>query len=162
MNTVLYFSTRGPVYETRAYTKSDIDRLVRDHQLHCLTSTDRQFDFWFSPSTSGCQSRVNQRATESLLATTKFTARSVPLLPGCIVVATHDADGDLDGLSWQQLDLLVRRNRSLTDRDLRVLDRRIARHDRRAARHSRPSPTASRQKIALQGPTSCESASARG
>ncbi|SBS76057.1 conserved hypothetical protein [uncultured Mycobacterium sp.] len=156
MNTVLYFSTRGTVYETRAYTKADIDRLVQDHQLHCLTSSDRQFDFWFSPSRPGCQSRVNERATELLLATTNFTAKSVPLLPGCIVVATHDADGDLDGLSWEQLDLLVHRNRSVTDRDLRILDRRIQRHDRLQARRSRPAavkaapaPAASRQKIAL-------------
>ena len=141
MNTVLYFSTRGAVYETRAYTKADIDRLVQDRQLHCLTSTDRQFDFWFSPSRPGCQSRINQRATELFLATTNFTAKSVPLLPGCIVVATHDADGDLDGLSWQQLDLLVHRNRSLTDRELRILERRIARHDRRQPRRSRPAVT---------------------
>lgn len=137
MNTVLYFSTRGTVYETRAYTKADIDLLVQNHQLHCLTSTDRQFDFWFSPSTARCQSRVNVRATELLLATTTFTAKSVPLLPGAIVVATHDADGDLDGLSWEQLDLLVRRNLSLSDRQLRVLDRRIQRADRRMARNSR-------------------------
>jgi hypothetical protein len=156
MNTVLYFSTRGTVYETRAYTKADIDLLIQDHQLHCLTSTDRQFDFWFSPSRPGCQSRVNERATELFLATTKFTAKSVPLLPGAIVVATHDADGDLDGLSWEQLDLLVRRNRTVTDRDLRVLGRRIERHDRRQARRPRtaaikaPSaPTASRLKVAL-------------
>ena len=140
MNTVLYCSTRGPVYETRAYTKADIDLLVQNHQLHCLTSTDRQFDFWFSPSRPGCQSRVNVRATEMFLATTNFTAKSVPLLPGSIVDATHDADGDLDGLSWQQLDLLVSRNGALTDRDLRVLDRRIARHDRRQARQARPAP----------------------
>lgn len=155
MNTVLYFSARGLVYETRAYTKADIDRLIQNHQLHCLTSTDRQFDFWFSPSNARCQSRVNARATEMLLATTTFTAKSVPLLPGAIVVATHDSDGDLDGLSWEQLDELVRRNRSLTDRELRVLDRRIARADRRLARQS-PTPAmtparvaaASRQKIA--------------
>ena len=35
---------------------------------------------------------MNQRATELFLATTNFTAKSVPLLPGAIVVATHDAD----------------------------------------------------------------------
>lgn len=137
MNTVLYFSTRGTVYETRAYTKADIDRLFKGRQLHCLTSPDRQFDFWFSPSSLGCQSRINQHATEILLATTNFTAKSVPLLPGCVVVATHDADGDLDGLSWQQLDLLIRRSHSLSNHDLRVLDRRIQRHERRQVRRSR-------------------------
>jgi hypothetical protein len=131
MNTVLYFTPAGAVYETRAYSKTDIDELVHDHRLQCLTSSDRQFDFWFSPSIHRCQRRSNRSATEILLATTSFTAKTVPLLHGCVVVATHDADGDLDGLSWQQLDLLVQKSRSLTRRDDRVLNRRMARDDRR-------------------------------
>jgi hypothetical protein len=131
MNTVLYFSASGAVYETRAYTKADIAQLVNDRGLVCLTSTNRQFDFWFAPSTQGCQRRVNQSATELLLATTSFTAKSVPLLRGCVVLATHDSDGDLDGLSWEQLDQLAACNRSLSKRDVRVLDRRIARDNRR-------------------------------
>jgi hypothetical protein len=134
MNTVLYFSANGAVYETRAYSNADILQLVADQGLQCLTSTDRQFDFWFSPSTSRCQRRVNQSATEILLATTTFTAKTVPLLRGCVVVATHDADGDLDGLSWQQLDLLALRARSLTPRDERILNRRIGRDGRRPRR----------------------------
>jgi hypothetical protein len=134
MNTVLYCSSDGAVYETRAYSKADIDQLVQSHGLQCLTSADRQFDFWFSPSTRGCQRRTNTIATELLLATTNFTAKAVPLLHGCVVIATHDADGDLDGLSWQQLDLLARKIRSLTKREVRVLNRRIEREKRR--RHS--------------------------
>ena len=135
MNTVLYFSPNGVVYETRAYSKADIDRARgRLTGSQCFTSADRQFDFWFTPSTRRCQRRVNRRATELLLATTTFTAKTVPLLRGCVVVATHDSDGDLDGLSWQQLDLLARRNRSLTKRDDRVLSRRIARDAHRQRR----------------------------
>ena len=134
MNTVLYFSANGAVYETRAYSKADVDNLVHARGLQCFTSEDRQYDFWFSPSTRGCQRRTNRSATEILLATTSFTAKTVPLLRGCVVVATHDADGDLDGLSWQQLDLLVEKSRSLTARDDRVLNRRIARDDRRQRR----------------------------
>jgi hypothetical protein len=134
MNTVLYFSASGAVYETRAYTNTDIKQLVHDKGLQSLTSADRQFDFWFSPTTRGCQRRVNQHATEILLATTTFTAKTVPLLHGCVVVATHDSDGDLDGLSWQQLDLLARKSRELTARDERVLARRIAREERRHQR----------------------------
>lgn len=134
MNTVLYFSASGAVYETRAYTKADIDKLIQDQGLHCLTSADNQFDFWFSPSARGCQRHVNQFATEMLMATTDFTAKSVPLLRGSVVVATHDADGDLDGLSWQQLDVLAALNRSLTARDERLLQRRIARDERRQSR----------------------------
>ncbi|UXA17996.1 hypothetical protein [Mycobacterium sp. SMC-4] len=134
MNTVLYFSTNGAVYETRAYSTADIDALVSDHALQSLSSADHQFDFWFSPTTRRCQRRVNRRATELLLATTSFTAKNVPLLYGCVVIASHDEDGDLDGLSWQQLDLLVARSRSLTTRDGRVLNRRINREDARAQR----------------------------
>lgn len=137
MNTVLYLSATGAAYETRAYTPADIDRLITDHGLQSLTSTDRQFDFWFSPSAAGCQRRVNRVATELLLATTGFTAKTVPLLRGCVVIATHDHDGDLDGLSWQQLDALSGKSRSLTKRQARQLDRRIAREDRRRREETR-------------------------
>jgi hypothetical protein len=137
MNTVLYFSPGGVVYETRAYTRNDIRNLVDNCGLESLTSTDRQFDFWFTPSTRRCQRHVNRSATEMLLATTRFTAKSVPLLHGGVVVATHDSDGDLDGLSWQQLDLLSKSSRKVTKRDDRVLSRRIARDHRRQIRRER-------------------------
>ena len=100
MNTILYFSASGAVYETRAYTAADITDLIQGQRLQCLTSADRQFDFWFSPTARRCQRHINRKATELLLATTTFTAKSVPLLRGSIVLASHDADGDLDGLSW--------------------------------------------------------------
>jgi hypothetical protein len=153
MNTVLYFGANGTVHETRAYTKADIDQLVHERGLQCLTSADRQFDFWFSPVAHRCQRRVNRSATEMLLATTTFTAKTVPLLHGCIVVATHDADGDLDGLSWAQLDLLARRRRSLTRRDERVLNRRTSRYDRRrrTAETTRAVPPAGRKTVAHAG-----------
>lgn len=130
MNTVLYFSASGAVYETRAYTQADITQLIHDHGLQCLTSADRQFDFWFSPVSRRCQRRVNRSATELLMATTNFNAKSVPLLRGSIVVATHDSDGDLDGLSWLQLESLAQRNRAVTPRQQRILDRRMLRDER--------------------------------
>jgi hypothetical protein len=139
MNTVLYCSSTGIVYETRAYTKADIAQLIDDRGLQSLSSADRQFDFWFAPTTHNCQRGVNTVATELLLATTNFTARTVPLLRGCVVIATHDSDGDLDGLSWQQLDSLAAKNRSLGNRVLRTLGRRIARDDRRQ-RRTTPTP----------------------
>jgi hypothetical protein len=130
MNTVLYFSANGVVYETRAYTNADIAELVHDYGLESLTSADRQFDFWFTPSTRRCGRKVNRSATEMLLATTRFTARTVPLLRGGVVLATHDSAGDLDGLSPQQLDLLIQSSCTLTRRDDRVLGRRITREER--------------------------------
>lgn len=143
MNTVLYFSPEGVVYETRAYTSADIRDLVDNHGLESLTSTDRQFDFWFTPSTQLCHRRVNRNATEMLLATTRFTAKTVPLLHGAVVVATHDSEGDLDGLSWQQLDVLSKSSRNITKRDDRVLNRRIARDHRSQVRVERRQATVS-------------------
>ncbi|TRW89049.1 hypothetical protein FK535_01945 [Mycolicibacterium sp. 018/SC-01/001] len=143
MNTILYFSTQGLVYETRAYTRADIDRLVHDRALQSLSSADRQFDFWFSSTAGRCQRRVNRHATELLMATSSFTAKTVPLLRGAVVVATHDADGDLDGLSWQQLDVLAQRIRSISDRDERQLTRRIVRDQRRRRRSAVPVTAAS-------------------
>jgi hypothetical protein len=131
MNTILYFSPEGAVYETRAYTHDDIVGLVHDYGLESLTSSDQQFDFWFTPTTRRCRRKVNCSATEMLLATTRFTAKTVPLLYGAVVVATHDSVGDLDGLSWQQLDLLSKRSTTLTRRDDRVLNRRFKREARR-------------------------------
>ena len=146
MNTVLYFSPNGVVYETRAYSNADIAELVHDCGLESLTSADRQFDFWFTPSTRRCRRKVNRSATEMLLATTRFTAKTVPLLRGGVVVATHDSAGELDGLSWQQLDLLIQNSCTLTRRDDRVLSRRITRDERRRAaqprRRRRPRPAA--------------------
>ena len=139
MNTVLYFSRTGTIFETRAYTQADIAHLVDDHGLQCLTSADGQIDFWFTPSTQGCQRGVNRKATELLLATTKFNAKSVPLLRGCVVVATHDTEGDLDGLSWQQLDILAEKSHSLTRREERVLARRMVR-DSRGRKNTESSP----------------------
>ena len=155
MNTVLYAATNGAIYETRAYSKADIDQLVQSQGLQALTSFDRQFDFWFSPTSNRCQRRVNRSATELLLATTTLTAKTVPLLRGSVVIATHDADGELDGLSWQQLDLLAMKNRSLHARDLRILERRIVRDERsqrRIADAARPAAAVSAPQVETRTP----------
>lgn len=134
MNTVLYINPKGVVYETRAFSNADIAELVSDYGLESLSSGDRQFDFWFTPAARRCQRRINRSATGLLLSVTEFSARNVPLLQGGVVVATHDADGDLDGLSWEQLDRLGRLSRSLSKRDHRILTRRCDRIDNRMRR----------------------------
>jgi hypothetical protein len=136
MNTILYLSPEGVVYETRAYSNADIVGLVHDYGLESLASDDRQLDFWFSPTTRRCRRKLNRSATEMLLATTRFNAKTVPLLYGAVVVATHDSVGDLDGLSWQQLALLSQRSNTLRRRDDRVLNRRIKREARRLESHA--------------------------
>ena len=59
----------------------------------------------------------------------------MPLLRGGVVVATHDSAGELNGLSWQQLDLLIQNSCTLTRRDDRVLSRRITRDASRQQRN---------------------------
>ena len=144
MNTVLYFSANGAVFETDAFGKADLDQLIQGRQLQRLTSANGQFDFWFSPTTQRCQRRVNTKATELLMATSSFTAKSVPLLHGAVVVATHDHDGDLDGLSWQQLELLVEKGGAVSARSARRLGKRVLKEEsgrqRRTAEPIRTSP----------------------
>jgi hypothetical protein len=135
MNTVFHFSPDGVVYETHAYSNADIAELVHDCGLESLTSADQQFDFWFTPSTRRCRRQANRSATEMFLATTSSTAKRVPLLRGGVVVNTHDSAGELDGLSWQQLDLLIQNSCTLTRRDDRVLSRQITHHERRQQRN---------------------------
>lgn len=134
MNTVLYFSANGAAYETDAFGKADLDQLIEGHRLQHVTSADGQFDFWFSPATRRCQRRVNTKATELLMVTSGFSAKSVPLLHGSVVVATHDHDGDLDGLSWAQMELLVEKFGGVTSRDERRLGKRVLREESRGQR----------------------------
>ena len=130
MNTVLYFSASGAIYETGAYSKADIDQLVHEQGLQCLTSAP-PVRLWFTTSRDGCQRLTNQSATELLLATTTFTAKTVPLLRGCIVVATHDC-------RWRprRTELAATRTagseKQLTDQGRRACAQtRIVRDDRR-------------------------------
>ena len=60
-----------------------------------------------------CRRKVNLGATEMLLATTWFAAKTVPLLRGGVVVASHDSAGEPDGLDSQQLDLLIQNSCTL-------------------------------------------------
>lgn len=60
-------------------------------------------DFWFSPWPGPVPRDVNRPATELLLSAAKLRARTVPLLRGRVIVATHDADGGLAGLTDEQI-----------------------------------------------------------
>ena len=135
MPSILYFCPNGIIYETSAHTRADIAKLVGNHTLESLTSADHQFDFWFTPSTLQCHRVASRTATEMLLATTRFSAKTVPLLRGGVVVASHDSEGALQGLTRRQMDLLSLRNQQLPRREQWVLGRRIAR-DRRDERRN--------------------------
>ncbi|GAY18566.1 hypothetical protein [Mycobacterium sp. shizuoka-1] len=67
-----------------------------------LTSHAGHYTFWFVPSLKP----VNRRATELLLALTNFTATSVPLLRGDVIITANDAHGNLASCTQPQLDHL--------------------------------------------------------
>jgi hypothetical protein len=66
------------------------------------TSSFGHLDFWFHPVGLMSQN-VNRPATELLLGATQLTARTVPLLRGRVVLTSHDANGELAGLTRQQV-----------------------------------------------------------
>lgn len=126
------------LYKAEISGVADIADLVRDNRLQCLSSTDGTIDYWFSRTDR--RVHVNLRATQLLLATTRFTAREVPLLRGTILIAGHDSAGNLASLSDQQFTRLI--NTEPSWRDNVVLARRFNR-DVRATRRARATkPTA--------------------
>ncbi|CAN5655881.1 hypothetical protein BH09ACT8_BH09ACT8_14220 [soil metagenome] len=140
MYTVLYFSPQHTVYETRVFDAVDIAELVDGQQVDSLASADRQFDFWFDSSLRGNSRPVNLEATEVLLATPQFSPRTVPLLRGGVVVATHHPDGTLGSITNHKLAHLAQCNCVVLARHERALACRIAREDHRRLHLSTAGP----------------------
>ncbi|GAC1400068.1 MAG: hypothetical protein NVSMB60_13080 [Mycobacterium sp.] len=111
---------------------ADIAELVHEDRLESLTSTDCTVDFWLTWSLHLSHRQVNRTATELLLATTRFSARDVPLLRGNIVPASHDYDGSLAGLTDAQIRWLV--DVEPSRRDEWTLARRFSDNERRQRR----------------------------
>ena len=131
---MLHASENGNLYKVELDGLADIADLIQDHRLESLTGTDCAVDFWLTPSLGRSNQKVNRTATELLLATTRFTARSVPLLRGNIVLASHESDGSLSGLTDAQIRWLA--DTAPTRRDEWVLARRFA-DDRRWQRQTK-------------------------
>lgn len=130
---VLHASHNGHLYKSHVRGVGDIADLVREWQLESLTSADGEIDFWFTPST---HQQINRNATEIFLRTSTFGAANVPLLRGIVVLATHSSDGELTGLTEDQMGRLIDARDSTTWRQDQVLSVRYARdrrHRRRAA-----------------------------
>ena len=133
----LHASHNGNLYRVQLHDRGDIADLVREHRLETATSGDGHIVFRFTPSTHSSHMQVNKQATELLLATTRFTARQVPLLRGNIVITGTDDAGDPAGLTDAQMKFLI--NADPTSRDEWILDWRFtrdARAQRRATRHT--------------------------
>lgn len=124
MLTVLLASHNGLLYDVDITTIDDIRNLVGDQRVETLTSSDGRIDFWFTPSTRPAHQRPNRLATQLVLVTTTFSARTVPLLGGTVVIASHDAHGTLIGLGAAERQQLAAVNRIGNLAEL-MLDRRL-------------------------------------
>lgn len=133
---VLHASHNGTLYRHHLRCTADIADLIRESHLETLTSTDGEIDFWFTPSTSPGHQGVNRKATEIFLATTKFSARNVPLLRGRLVLATHTPAGELAGLTDAHMQRISQALTSTTWLQSRILDARHARDERSQRRAS--------------------------
>jgi hypothetical protein len=128
----LHACENGNLYKVELDSLADIADLVQEDCLESLTSSDCTIDFWLTPSLHLNHRSVNRTATELLLATTRFDARTVPLLRGNVALASHDSDGNLAGLAEAQIRWLI--NSEPTRRDEWTLGRRFSDDERRQHR----------------------------
>lgn len=128
MKQILLASHNESLYQLRVLSELDVADLVRVDRPKVLSSTDGAIDFWFAHEP---RVAVNYGATEMLLASTRFTAHDVPLLRGDVVIAAHDATGNLAGLNDIQIKTLLTTDPSR--QDTRILARRFS-SDRTAQR----------------------------
>jgi len=141
---MLHACENGDLYKVELDSVADIADLVQEDCLESLTSTDCTIDFWLTPSLHAIHRSVNRTATELLLATTRFDARTVPLLRGSVVLASHDGDGNLAGLTETQIRWLV--NSEPTRREEWTLGRRFS-NDERAQYRTTKSDSAHRNSL---------------
>jgi hypothetical protein len=80
------------------YSPDAIAAILRDPHVDCLTSDDGLIDFWFRPSIP-TRYLPNRQATEFLLVNSSFTARTVPLLYGSVIICSRSVEGRLMGLT---------------------------------------------------------------
>jgi hypothetical protein len=89
-----------PEPRRRLATRFKSSCCLRDSRLESIATTSEfgRLTFWFSPPTRLAPDDVNRPATELLLAATRFTAPTVPLMRGRIVLTSHDSSGNPAGL----------------------------------------------------------------
>jgi hypothetical protein len=152
---VIHLIPHGVVDIIDIHSVSDIAKAVRDRHVDSLTSTDGRIDFWFSPSLQQTEV-LNRHATELLLMATGFTASTVPLLRGQVVLTSHDSSGRLTGLTNDCIEQLRVPN-APSWRERWVLNRRYTNDER--ARQASGKGTGSRIPRTTRG---CELQAFRG
>lgn len=117
-------SHTGDLYLVDLDPPIGIIELVRDTHLESCSALNG-ITFWFTRSTSRAFRLHHALATELLLASTRFTAREVPIMRGNIAITSRDETGQPAALNPHQIDLLT--HYVLRERDKRVLGRRFNR-----------------------------------
>lgn len=132
-------------------TVDDIGYSLRDPHVESITTASDfgRLAFWFSPRLRLIPEDVNRPATELLLASTRFSAASVPLLRGRFVLTSHDSRGHPAGLSDQQIVALA--NHVPSWRHQWILDRRY-KTDARTQRRMRIARRAANRRAAWESP----------
>jgi hypothetical protein len=101
----LLASHNQQVYRLTFDSADDIADHIRD--THLKTIPAGRFNFWVTPSLRTGDQQLNQPATKILFGTGPFTARSVPLLRGTVVVTAREHDGALRSMSEDEVMLLA-------------------------------------------------------
>jgi hypothetical protein len=98
MYSALLVPPGGDVREITVYSPDAIAAILRDPHVDCLASDDGLIDFWFRLSIP-TRYRPNRQATEFLLVNSSFTAKTVPLLYGSVIICSRNVEGRLMGLT---------------------------------------------------------------
>lgn len=101
----LLASHNQQIYRLTFDSADDIAEHIRDTHLETIPAG--RFDFWVTPSLRPGNQQLNQPATNILFGTGPFTARSVPLLRGRVVVTAREHDGALRSMSEDEVVLLA-------------------------------------------------------
>lgn len=88
----------GRAGNRRVFTPDAIAAILRDPHVDCLSSDDGRIDFWFR-SAIPTRYRPNRQATEFLLVNSGFTATTVPLLYGSVIICSRTIEGRLMDLT---------------------------------------------------------------
>lgn len=143
--TAAHLSWRREAFERQITGAEDIAEIIGHRQLDALST--QRFSFWFTPSLHPSQ-RPNALATELLLAAGPFTAPTVPVLGGHVVLTAHDHSGCFGSLTAADIQHLASTAAAVRGYRRHLLEGRLRRAERQRlhrikAQHQRPAATPS-------------------
>lgn len=143
--TAAHLSWRREAFERHIAGPADIAEIIGHRQIDTLST--QRFAFWFTPSLHLSQ-HPNALATELLLAAGRFTARTVPVLCGHVVLTVHDHIGCFGNLTSAEIQQLASAAAAVRSYPRYLLEGRLHRAERQRlhrirAQHERRAGTPS-------------------